>query len=119
MTWYLAKIVYRIVCGSGNHKPQFDEQLRLVHAASQTEAYTKACNIGHHESETFYNEKQQLVQWQFINVSELHPLECLIDGAELYSRITETDNGEAYEAAVHQRAQQLKQTAFTQQFNYL
>ena len=30
MKWYLAKIVYRIICGEGNHTPQFDEQLRLI-----------------------------------------------------------------------------------------
>ena len=32
MKWYLAKLVYRIICGEGNHKPQFDEQLRLIYA---------------------------------------------------------------------------------------
>ncbi|MEP7129294.1 MAG: DUF4288 domain-containing protein, partial [Chitinophagales bacterium] len=29
MNWYLAKIVFRIICGDGLHQPQFDEQLRL------------------------------------------------------------------------------------------
>ena len=32
MNWYLAKIVYRIICGQGNHTAQFDEQLRLIQA---------------------------------------------------------------------------------------
>ncbi|RYY10197.1 MAG: DUF4288 domain-containing protein, partial [Chitinophagaceae bacterium] len=27
MNWYLAKLIFRIVCGQGNHTPQFDEQL--------------------------------------------------------------------------------------------
>ena len=26
MHWFLAKIVYRIICGSGEHTAQFDEQ---------------------------------------------------------------------------------------------
>ena len=36
MNWYLAKIVYRIICGDGNHTAQFDEQLRLVQLASSS-----------------------------------------------------------------------------------
>jgi len=27
MNWYLAKLVFRIICGDGDHTPQFDEQL--------------------------------------------------------------------------------------------
>ncbi len=29
MKWYLAKLVFRIICGEGNHTPQFDEQFVL------------------------------------------------------------------------------------------
>ena len=35
MKWYLAKIIYRIICGEGIHTPQFDEQLRLIHAEDE------------------------------------------------------------------------------------
>ena len=42
MKWFLAKIVYRIICGSGNHTPQFDEQLRLIEADSEEDAFKKA-----------------------------------------------------------------------------
>ena len=35
MNWFLAKIVYRIVCGKGEHTPQFDEQLRLIGAEDE------------------------------------------------------------------------------------
>ncbi len=41
MNWYLSKIVYRIICGQGNHTPQFDEQLRLIQAESTQEAFEK------------------------------------------------------------------------------
>ncbi len=119
MNWYLVKIVYRIVCGNGTHTPQFDEQLRLIHATDKMEAYTKALRIGQKESETFFNERQQLVQWEFINVSELYPLNKLIDGAEIYSRITEVDNGEAYADAIHKRAVRIKETASAHELNFL
>ena len=51
MTWYLAKIVYRILCGDGNHTAQFDEQLRLIAASNEVEAFAKAQQIGRKEED--------------------------------------------------------------------
>ncbi|MBC7947166.1 MAG: DUF4288 domain-containing protein [Chitinophagaceae bacterium] len=107
MNWYLAKMVFRIVCGEGEHTPQFDEQLRLVSGKTKEEAFQKAVDMGQREEETFINRKEQLVQWQFINVSELYKLSELIDGAELYSRIEERDNAEAYIYTVNQKAENI------------
>lgn len=109
MKWYLAKIVYRILCGDGAHTAQFDEQLRLINAADEGEAFDKATRIGRSEAETFYNNKLELVQWQFVNVSELYRLQQLIDGTEMYSRITEVDNAEAYIDFVHHKAGAIQQ----------
>jgi len=107
MKWYLAKIVFRIICGQGDHTPQFDEQLRLVAGISKEDAFKRALEMGNKEQDTFYNQKEQLVQWQFINVSELYQLNELIDGAELYSRIEEKENADAYIYTVHQKASNL------------
>jgi hypothetical protein len=107
MKWYLAKLVFRIVCGEGQHTPQFDEQLRLIAATNKEEAFLKAKEMGKNEEDTFYNRKEQLVQWQFINLSELNELSELIDGAELYSRIEEKENAEAYIFTVNQKAENL------------
>jgi hypothetical protein len=104
MNWYLAKIVFQIICGNGEHTPQFDEQLRLVSASTKDEAFLKAQQMGKKAEETFFNSKQQLVQWQFINVSELYHLSELIDGAELYSRIEEKDNAVQYIQVVNHKA---------------
>ncbi|WP_205508788.1 DUF4288 domain-containing protein [Longitalea arenae] len=104
MNWFLAKIVYRIVCGEGDHTAQFDEQLRLVQAADEQEAFAKAKAIGEQEQEMFLNQQQKLVTWQFINVCELYKISALIDGAELYSRIQETDNAGTYIELVHKKA---------------
>jgi hypothetical protein len=46
MNCYLAKIVYRIICGEGKHMPQFDEQLRLIYAEDDFHAFQKARIIG-------------------------------------------------------------------------
>lgn len=107
MKWYLAKFVFRIVCGEGLHTPQFDEQLRLIAAGSKEEAFQKAQQMGKQEQETFYNRKEQLVQWQFVNISELYQLSELIDGAELYSRIEEKENADAYVYTVNQKAENI------------
>lgn len=107
MKWYLAKMVFRIICGEGEHTPQFDEQLRLVSGNSKEEAFNKASQMGNREEDTFFNSKEQLVQWQFINISELYLLNELIDGAELYSRIEEKENAEAYIYTIHQKASTL------------
>ncbi len=104
MSWYLAKIVYRILCGDGNHTAQFDEQLRLIAASNEVEAFAKAQQIGRKEEDCFLNIKQKSVYWQFINVSELYRLSELIDGAELYSSIRENDYPDHYIDIIHQKA---------------
>jgi CCR4-NOT transcriptional regulation complex NOT5 subunit len=108
MNWYLAKMVFRIICGDGNHTAQFDEQLRLILATSKEEAFHKAQLLGGKEEEIFFNRNQQLVQWQFISVSELYQLNELIDGAELYSRIEEKEHAEAYLHIIHKKAEQIR-----------
>jgi hypothetical protein len=99
--------VFQIICGDGDHTPQFDEQLRLISASSKEAAFSKAQHIGKREEETFYNRKQQLVRWQFTNVSEIYKISELIDGAEIYSRIEERDNAEAYIHVINQKAENL------------
>lgn len=108
MNWFLAKIVYRIICGEGDHTPQFDEQLRLIAAKNEEEALRKAYAIGHQEEDCFYNTSEKLVQWKFINVAELFGITEMIDGAEVYSRIEEKDNGDQYTELIHRRAAYLK-----------
>ena len=109
MKWYLSKIVFRIICGDGKHTAQFDEQLRLISAANEDEAFEKARTIGQKEEDSFLNLKQQPVRWEFVDVAELYRLSELIDGAELYSRISEVDDADAYTNFVHGKAESLQQ----------
>ncbi len=108
MNWYLAKMVFRIICGEGNHTAQFDEQLRLIAAGSKEEAFHKAQVLGGREEEIFFNNNQQLVQCRFISVSELLRLSELIDGAEVYSRIEEKDNADVYLHIIQKKAEQIR-----------
>ena len=104
MNWYLTKLVFRIICGDGNHTAQFDEQLRLVSAENKEAAVKKAQMMGEHEEEIFFNVKNQQVYWKFINVSEIYKLGELIDGAELYSRIEERGDADNYIEIVNKKA---------------
>jgi hypothetical protein len=107
MNWYLAKIVFQIICGDGDHTAQFDEQLRLISGNSKEEAFRKAQAMGQSEQESFLNQKQQLVQWQFINVSELYKLNEQLEGAELFSRIEEREPASVYIETVHRKAENI------------
>ena len=109
MNWYLAKIVFEIICGDGNHTPQFDEQLRLIEAGSAAEAFDRAIEIGESENDEFTNESRKLVQWKFINVSELLRLSELVNGVELYSKVQEADNARLYRELIHKKAAHIRE----------
>lgn len=53
MNWYLSKLVYQIICDNGSHTPQFDEQLRLIHAEDDLHAFQKARLLGEREQDLF------------------------------------------------------------------
>ena len=116
MKWYLAKLVYRILCGDGQHTPQFDEQLRLIHAEDELHAFYKARLFGQHEQDNFLNAADKPVHWKFIDVSELHPLTELIDGAELYSRICEEEEADSYIRVTKQRATHILESSMHKSF---
>ncbi|MDQ6902342.1 MAG: DUF4288 domain-containing protein [Bacteroidota bacterium] len=116
MKWYLAKLVYRIICGEGMHTPQFEEQLRLVCADDDLHAFQKARTTGHLEEDNFLNSTKKPVLWKFIDVSELHQLSDLIDGAELYSRICEEEEADVYIKITKQRATHILESSMQKSF---
>jgi hypothetical protein len=111
MNWYISKIVFSITAENTQHKPQFDEQLRLIKADSLEEAFIKARKLGLSEEDTFLNDKKNKVKWEFINVAEIVPLKTLEDGMELYSNIHETEEAKSYIHCVHQKAIFLRMNA--------
>jgi len=117
MKWYLLKLVYQVICGDGKHRAQFDEQLRLIQADDRFHAFTKGRCVGESEQENFYNCDERLVQWKFLDVTEIHVLENLADGAELYSRINEVDDAAGYNKMLATKANNLFQEAMQQSLN--
>ena len=110
MEWYVAKIVFNIICGN-KHATQFDEQLRLIAAEDNAMALRKAQKIGRQQEETFFNVQQERVQWKFINVAELYQLRTLTDGTELYAGTREEEMPCNYINTVHQKAANLLESS--------
>lgn len=117
MDWFIAKIVYEIICGAGDHAGQFDEQLRLIEAAGEMEALEKAIAIGRAEAVCFPNQQSELVQWSFLAVSEIFPINEFTHGAEIWSRIREDDQLDSYRDQVLTRARVLAQNQLTCQLS--
>ncbi|HVV55882.1 MAG TPA: DUF4288 domain-containing protein [Mucilaginibacter sp.] len=104
MNWYIAKIVFRIISGDGSHHAQFDEQLRLISAIDECQAFEKATQIGRAGQDSFMNSRSEQVRWEFIDVAEIGQIGELTDGAELYYQIHEAPNAELYEAWAHHKS---------------
>lgn len=103
MNWYLVKLVFHID-NDVKDLHHFDEQLRLVHASSDGDAFLKARLIGKNEESNFDNHQSKKVHWRFIDVKELIFLGELKDGIEIYSETTETANKDWYIQSVLLRA---------------
>lgn len=85
MKIYLAKLVFNVQVDNSPNAPEFDEQIRVIEAASLESAFHKARSIGKSEEETFINKNNKLITWQFIDVAEVYPLEAVKDGEQLFS----------------------------------
>lgn len=114
MNWFLAKLVFRIVCGHGNHPAQFDEQLRLICADDELHAFHKARLLGEGDCLIDTFEGAADVKWKFIDISELHPLIRNADGAEIYSSIKEETDAALYIRNIQKKATQLLQQSLHQ-----
>jgi hypothetical protein len=110
MNWFISKIVFGITA-ENKQTQQFDEQIRLIQADSTEEAFLKARMIGLAEEDSFLNDDNKQIKWEFINIAELIPLKRLEDGVEVYSRIHEMEEAKSYINFIHQKAVSLRLNA--------
>lgn len=108
MNKYIAKTVFRIISGEGNHTPQFDEQLRFIEAKDEREALKKAREKARSEEDSFLNNRQETVRWQFIDVTDLTDVTHMTDGSQIYSRIEEADDAGHYITAAKKKARAIE-----------
>jgi len=104
MNWYIAKLIFRIISGDGNHNAQFDEQLRLIAADNEALAIEKANTIGTAGQDSFLNAKKETVRWEFIGVTEVNSVATLTDGIEIYYRLREVDDADAHIETIQRKA---------------
>lgn len=96
MKRYLAKLMFNINIDNGNHATQFDEQIRVIESQNLENAFQKARVIGKREEETFLNIEKKPVNWKFIDVVDLYPLENIKDGEQVYSVTHEKEDTNAF-----------------------
>lgn len=96
MNWYIAKLVFNININDGRNNSQFDEQLRLIQASDPGSAFIKARSLGRNEQHSFLNKKEENVEWKFIDVADIQPLNELKHGAEVYASTHTDDQPEDY-----------------------
>ena len=108
MNWYLAKMVFNIDIENGKNSSQFDEQLRMIKAETSDEAFFKARALGKREEEIFINKNKKVVNWKFIDVAEILPIQEVSDGLEIYSSTHETQEANDYISFVKHKAMVLQ-----------
>lgn len=96
MKRYLAKLIFNINIDNGNHTSQFDEQIRIIESNSLESAFHKARTIGKKEEEVFFNSEKKPVNWKFIDVLDLYPIEDLKDGEQVYSTTHESEDSGSF-----------------------
>ena len=105
MNWYLVKLVYRFSYNKNEYPVQFNEQLRLICAEDALHAFHKARLIGEREA-TGANIP---AAWKFIDVTEIHPVNEIADGAEVWSCINNEADADMYIRSTQQKSLALLQ----------
>lgn len=86
---FVAALIFKINCHDVR-SVQYEEQWRLVYAADHDAALELARGMGRDEEATFPDRLGRLVQWQFVAVKSLEPVQ-LTQGALLCSTVTEVE----------------------------
>lgn len=101
---YLAKLVFHIHTESRSTNAQFDEQIRVVNGNNAEEALYTARTIGRKEEDSFISSDNKIINWNFIDVTELISLDELKEGTEIFSITRETSDAKSYINIVKQKA---------------
>ncbi len=107
MQYYLVKLVFQLKQGNQLLK-QFDEQIRLLTASDSFEVFFKARQIGHKEEDKPTEAFSKPLQWKFLDVTEIVPVQLQQDGVELFSQVSEKDMHSFKQAVKHQAARLLE-----------
>ncbi len=108
MQKYLAKLMFNINIDNGIDASQFDEQVRIIESRNLEDAFHKARSIGKKEEETFLNAENKLVNWEFIDVSDVYALEEVKDGEQVYSTTHKIKDNQSYISYIRQKSMEIQ-----------
>lgn len=108
MEKYLAKLMFNINIDNGGDASQFDEQIRIIESRSLEDAFYKARVIGKKEEETFIDTQNKVVSWQFIDVSEVYPLNDVKDGEQVYSNTHKIKDTGSFIKFIRQKSMEIQ-----------
>ena len=108
MEKYLAKLMFNINIDNGSDASQFDEQVRIIESRSLEDAFYKARVIGKKEEETFTDSQNKLVSWQFIDVSDVYPLEEVKDGEQVFSNTHKIKDTGSFIKFIRQKSMEIQ-----------
>lgn len=108
MNWFLVKLVFRILCGDGQHQAQFDEQWRLLRAPDGRSALKKAYDLGEKEATVFMNQQDVRIQWRFLGVVSMKEVDMDTEQVELCSCTQEPEDDLTYLSKIRRQASLLR-----------
>jgi len=108
MEKYLTKLIFNVNIDNGKDASQFDEQIRIIESHSLEDAFRKARVIGKKEEETFMDSQNKLVAWQFIDVSEVYPLDEVKDGGQVYSNTHKINDTGSFIKYIRQKSMEIQ-----------
>ena len=104
MNRYLAKLIFNINIDNGKNSSQFDEQTRVIEAQSLEDAFFKARLKGKKEETHFLNKNNKQVNWEFIDVTELYPIDNVNDGEQIHSNTYEREDASSFIDSTRQKS---------------
>lgn len=113
MKKYIAKLLFNVNSNQTAQSAEFDEQIRLVESASLEGAFYKARSIGKREEGTVVDARNNHYHWQFIDVSEVYPIEGLKDGDQLYSNTHTIQDSDSFIHYIKQKSMELQVKTLT------
>jgi len=113
MKRYLVKLIFNVNINNGASNSEFDEQVRVIESSSIEDAFFKARSVGRKEEETFLNDLQEQVKWQFIDVTEIYPLEDIKDGEQVYSNTRKIRDTGSFISYIRQKSMEIQAKSLT------
>ena len=109
MNWYVVKICFEISSTNAESAAQAEEQLRLILAGNEKEAYEKGCMIASGYESAVINTNGDMKSWKFIGIRFIQPLDELKDSSEIHSEIVEPDDMKRYKHDLYLHNHDLKE----------